>query len=119
MSMNVNLAYQTTMRTALASGAYPGDVVVDQPYALYGAAEQQTWRTLWRRQSGLMPKSSHSTRWRSIEEWTLARPSQRLRNRPGFRIICWTWSIPTSCSAFPITWPQRERRCSRFAVEAR
>jgi len=55
MSMNGTLAYQTTMRAALTAGAYPGDVVVDQPYALYGEAEQQTWRTLWRRQSALMP----------------------------------------------------------------
>ena len=55
MSMNGNLAYQTTMRADLAAGAYPGDVVVEQPYALYGAAEQQTWRSLWRRQSALMP----------------------------------------------------------------
>ncbi|MGE0154827.1 MAG: phenylalanine 4-monooxygenase [Reyranellaceae bacterium] len=55
MSMNGLQAFQTTMNAALGAGAYPGDAVVAQPYRLYGAAEQQTWQTLWRRQSALMP----------------------------------------------------------------
>ncbi|MGE3905470.1 MAG: phenylalanine 4-monooxygenase [Reyranellaceae bacterium] len=118
MSMNGNLAYQTTMRTALASGAYPGDVVVDQPYALYGAAEQQTWRTLWRRQSALMPdyacaefndglrKLDLGDRIPRFEELT-----QRLKPLTGVEIV----AVNGLCSGpvffehlanrrFPVTW---------------
>lgn len=118
MSMNGLQAFQTTMNAALGVGAYPGDVVVEQPYRLYGAAEQQTWQTLWRRQSALMPGRACAAFVAGLQRLDLGERiprfeamSKRLRALTGFEIV----AVNGLCSdrvffehlanrRFPVTW---------------
>jgi len=118
MSMNGVQAFQTTMNAALGADAYPGDVVVDQPYRLYGVAEQQTWQTLWRRQSALMPGRASEAFIAGLKQLDLGDHiprfsdlTNKLKARTGFEIV----AVNGLCSdrvffehlanrRFPVTW---------------
>ena len=79
MGMTGLQAYQTTLNATLSAGAYPGDVVVEQPYQLYGVVEQQPdhpdrirYGRLWR----------HHHDWRYYQSWLRQQPvSAGLRRR--------------------------------------
>lgn len=118
MSMNGIEAFRTTMNAALAAGAYPGDAVVAQPYQLYGVAEQQTWQTLWRRQSALMPGRACEAFVAGLRKLDLGERiprfedlTRRLKALTGFEIV----AVNGLCSdrvffehlaqrRFPVTW---------------
>jgi phenylalanine-4-hydroxylase len=118
MSMNGLEAFRTTMNAPLSAGAYPGDVVVEQPYQLYGVAEQQTWQTLWRRQSALMPGRACEAFIAGLKQLDLGERiprfselSKKLKARTGFEIV----AVNGLCSdrvffehlanrRFPVTW---------------
>ncbi|MDF3075584.1 MAG: phenylalanine 4-monooxygenase [Alphaproteobacteria bacterium] len=118
MSMNGLEAFRTTTNAPLSAGAYPGDVVVEQPYQLYGVAEQQTWQTLWRRQSALMPGRACEAFLAGLKQLDLGERiprfselSKKLKARTGFEIV----AVNGLCSdriffehlanrRFPVTW---------------
>ena len=118
MAMTGADAYRALLDAPLAAGAYPGDVVVEQPYARYGTAEQETWRTLWRRQSALMPGRACAAFVEGLRRLDLGERiprfealSRTLRARTGFEIV----AVNGLCSGpvffehlasrrFPVTW---------------
>jgi phenylalanine-4-hydroxylase len=118
MSMTGLQAYQTTLNATLSAGAYPGDVVVEQPYQLYGVAEQQTWQTLWRRQSAMMPGRACNAFIAGLQQLDLgdriprfSELTKKLKALTGFEIV----AVNGLCSdrvffehlanrRFPVTW---------------
>jgi phenylalanine-4-hydroxylase len=118
MSMTGLQAYQTTLNATLSAGAYPGDVVVEQPYQLYGVAEQQTWQTLWRRQSAMMPGRASNAFIAGLQQLDLgdriprfSELTKKLKALTGFEIV----AVNGLCSdrvffehlanrRFPVTW---------------
>jgi|SRR6185369_10217724 len=111
-------AYQATLNQPLPAGAYPGDVVVRQPIERYSAADQQTWRTLYRRQSALMPGRAATAFVEALAALELGdaipdfeQLSARLMRATGWRIV----AVNGLCSdrvffehlanrRFPVTW---------------
>jgi phenylalanine-4-hydroxylase len=111
-------AYQATLNQPLPAGAYPGDVVVRQPVERYSAADQQTWRTLYRRQSALMPGRAATAFVDSLQALKLGdaipdfeQLSALLLRATGWRIV----AVNGLCSdrvffehlanrRFPVTW---------------
>jgi phenylalanine-4-hydroxylase len=111
-------AYLATLHQTLPAGAYPGDVVVRQPLERYSAADQQTWRTLYRRQSALMPGRAATAFVEALRSLELGdaipdfkKLSAHLMRATGWRIV----AVNGLCSdrvffehlanrRFPVTW---------------
>jgi len=118
MGMTGLQAYQTTLNATLSAGAYPGDVVVEQPYQLYDIAEHQTWQTLWRRQSAMMPGRACEAFIAGLKQLDLgdriprfSELTKKLKALTGFEIV----AVNGLCSdrvffehlanrRFPVTW---------------
>ncbi len=118
MGMTGLQAYQTTLNATLSAGAYPGDVVVEQPYQLYGVAEQQTWQTLWRRQSAMVSGRACNAFIAGLKQLDLgdriprfSELTKKLKALTGFEIV----AVNGLCSdrvffehlanrRFPVTW---------------